>query len=247
MLCHNGVIASDVIPRRRDRVRIETRAEIKRLAWTQIAQEGADALSLRAVAREMGMTSSALYRYFESKEQLLDALAVEAFGSLADTLEEVERRAHDDELEAGPRFMAITCAYRQWAVEHPTEYRLMFGVPVADLDDRNEATKAEMYRGVAVLTRCMAVGVAEGSIQPAPLAIAQAERLAGRLQMWSDRDDLHLPAEALAACMFTWTQLHGAISLELFSHLPTPVYPADDLFEYLMGEVLRALGVHPRL
>jgi AcrR family transcriptional regulator len=218
-------------------------AEIKRLAWSQIASSGAGALSLRAVAREMGMTSSALYRYYESRDQLLDALVADAFASLADCLEEAERsvaKAAWDE-----RSMGIYRNYRRWALAHPTEYALMFGGPIPGFDSPGPVIKQELFRGVSVLFRCMVAGLAEGSVHPPPLSREVEKKLRAKLKKWGGPPEGGLSSEALAACMTCWTQLHGAISLELFGHLPEALIPADELFEHLMRQLVRNMSVPP--
>jgi AcrR family transcriptional regulator len=251
-------------------------AEIKELAWAQVAESGAGSLSLRAIARDMGMTSSALYRYFPSRDRLVQTLGRDGFASLADRLEAVEaedapgavaagltgRAAPKSVVEAedttgagaggrtrraspksaGERFLHITDAYRTWALEHPTQYTVMFGGMVPGLEDDDAEVKAEMDRGVAVLFRVMMDGVASGEIKPPALVPGVERRLRPKLRRWLGHAGDALPPEALAACMVCWTQLHGSISLELFRHLPEPLMPADDLFEHAMRSVLTTIG-----
>jgi AcrR family transcriptional regulator len=185
------------------------------------------------------MTSSALYRYFTSREQLLSALAQDGFASLADHLEAAEAEA---ESAGGDRFMLVVRAYRRWALDHPTEYALTFGSPVPGLECHVPEVKAEMERGVAVLLRVMIVGLRAGLIQPPPLAGADQPALRAKLTLWGSTIDEELSPESLGACMFAWSQLHGAISVELFGHMPPELLPADELFEYQMHEVLRTIG-----
>jgi AcrR family transcriptional regulator len=234
--------AAPTTPSRRDRVRNATLAEIKQLAWSQIASEGAASLSLRAIARDMGMTSSALYRYFSSRDELLVALSMEGFTSLADHLEAAETRVVDAGLSTGERFLEIMASYRRWAVEHPTEYALTFGTPVPGFDPHPLELKAEMFRGINVLFRCMMAGLESGEVNPAPLTDPQAKALRVELLEWGRQVGMRLGPEALAACMLVWTQLHGAISLEVYGHMPAPLTPADALFEHQMREVLRSIG-----
>jgi AcrR family transcriptional regulator len=214
-------------------------AEIKELAWSQIATSGAAALSLRAIAREMGMTSSALYRYFESRDQLLDELACDGFASLADHLEAAESA---DGPAAPTSFLRIARAYREWCLAHPIQYGLMFMSPQAQVDPNDGQAQAQMKRGVAVLFRCMGSGLADGSVAPPPLEGASGRRLRAKLNKWKAVSPPGLTTASLAACMFVWTQLHGAISLELFGHLPDVLLPADELFEHLMEQTLHAIG-----
>jgi len=228
-------------PRRRERLRQATLAEIKTLAWAQIAEAGAPALSLRAIARAMGMTSSALYRYFPSREVLLTELARDGFASLADALEVAEAKAG---LVAalGDRFLMVVRAYRSWSFGHPSEYALMFGTPVPGVEVYGPEAKAEMIRGVNVLFRVMIEGVQSSGLNPPPLEGPGAIKLRAKFRRWRAHQGEELPPAALAACLFAWTQLHGAITLELFGHFPHELVPADDLFDHQMRQILTTLG-----
>lgn len=112
----------------RARARIEVTAAIKEEARRQLAAEGAARLSLRAVARELGMVSSALYRYFPSRDDLLTALIIDAYDSLGEAAE----AAHAAAAQEGPRqrWVAVCAAVRRWALAHPHEYALIYGSPV---------------------------------------------------------------------------------------------------------------------
>src|SRR3954469_17660591 len=106
----------------RERARIEVTAAIKDEARKQLAAEGAQRLSLRAVARELGMVSSALYRYFPSRDDLLTALILDAYASLAEAAD-----AATPQTDPYDRWRAVCRAVRAWAVAHPHEYALIYG------------------------------------------------------------------------------------------------------------------------
>src|SRR3954453_10754638 len=112
----------------RERARAELTEEIKTAARQQLATVGAEALSLRAVSRELGMVSSALYRYFASRDDLLTALIIDAYDSLGESAE----HAHAAVAQAGPteRWVAVCEAARGWALAHPHEYALIYGSPI---------------------------------------------------------------------------------------------------------------------
>lgn len=214
-------------------------AEIKRHAVAQVAEAGPLGVSLRGIARTMGMTSSALYRYFESREQLVGELIADGYESLADDLEAAEAAAPEG---VGPaaHFLHIARAYRGWALRHATEYALIHGTPLGEPADHLRA-KEEHRRGVQVLFRAMMFGIQTGGIDPARLP-PPTPALHRRLRRWQRELGLPLPAEALAGCMFVWSALHGSISLELFGQLPEELVPAADLFDLQMRAVLAALG-----
>ncbi len=229
-----------VAPSRRERTRAATIGEIKNLAWQQLAEVGAPALSLRAIATEMGMTSSALYRYFISRDELLNSLLVDGFASLADALEGAEAEIGNGAGAGG--WLHLAAAHRRWALDHPTEYALVYGTPVAGLDSRSDECHAQMKRGVNVLFRCMMSGLARGDFDAKAMDATISPGLRERLQQWRTELGLDLPPAALAGCLFAWTQLHGAVSLELFGHLPIQFQPADELFDQQMRQVLVVLG-----
>jgi AcrR family transcriptional regulator len=225
--------------RRRERVRNATVAEIKQLAWAQVAAGGALAVSLRAIARDMGMTSSAIYRYFASLDQLLEELVSDGFASLGDALEAAEA-GMDAALGAGERWMQVARAHRRWALDHATEYALIFGRPIPS-DELKAAAKQQHDRSVAVLFRVMIAGIDRGSLDPAILPALSAP-LQKQLGEWQHKLGLPLDVRALAGCLFAWSHLHGAVQLELFGQLPPALVPADELFDQHMRATLQALG-----
>src|SRR5690349_14669400 len=112
----------------RQRARAELTREIKEAARRQLAETGAPQLSLRAVARELGLASSALYRYFPSRDDLLTALIIDAYGALGDQLEKIS--SGPDPTSPRDRWRALCGTVRDWAREHPHEYALVYGTPV---------------------------------------------------------------------------------------------------------------------
>ena len=224
---------------RRARMKAAAYTEIKQLAWTQVAQGGPLSLSLRGIARDMGMTSSALYRYFDSQEQLLGELTADGYESLADALEEAER-AVPVELDAGEHHMCLTRAYRKWALEHSAQYSLIFGTPMCDPAD-NPRVKEEHWRGVNVLVRTMIKGILSGDFDASHLPPPSAG-LRKQFKSWQAHMGSPLDPQALAGCMLVWSLLHGAISLELFGQLPPLLVPASELFDHQMRSGLALLG-----
>src|ERR1019366_10361759 len=112
----------------RERVRRELTSEIKEVALAQLASSGGAALALRAIARDMGMASSALFRYFRNRDALLTALIIDSYSSLAEAAETAEARVHQESIEE--RWMAIAHGVRNWAMAQPHQYALIFGSPI---------------------------------------------------------------------------------------------------------------------
>ena len=220
-------------------MRAATLSEIKQHAWAQVAAGGALSISLRGIAREMGMTSSALYRYFDSQEQLISELVADGYESLAEALETAESAVPED-VDAGEHFMCLARAYRAWALEHASEYALVFGSPLC-LPHDDARVKGEHWRGINVLFRSMIKGILSGDLDPSRLP-PPSPALRRQFQDWQTEMASSLSPEALSACMFIWSLLHGAISLELFDQVPPFLLPADDLFEQQMRAALVLLG-----
>jgi hypothetical protein len=118
----------------------------------------------------------------------------------------------------------------------------VFGTPVPGFEAASEERHLQMKRGVNVLFRCMSAGIARGELDPKAMAATVTPALRTRLERWRAELGFDVPAVALAGCLFAWTQLHGAVSLELFGHLPPQLQPADELFDYQMRQVLVVLG-----
>lgn len=137
----------------RERVRAELIREITEIARRQLATEGAAGLSLRAVAREMGMVSSAIYRYFPSRDDLLTALIIDGYNAVGEAVERADAATAAEDF-AG-RWLAVCRAVRAWALAHPHEYALLYGSPVPGYEAPQDTVPAAM-RDTVVLARIIA-------------------------------------------------------------------------------------------
>ncbi len=226
---------------RRERVRLATIEEIKQTARDQLGEHGPAGLSLRAVARAMGMAPSALYRYFDSRDALVSELAADALRSLADALEAGFDSAPPADRVG--RWLGVTRAYRAWALEHAVEYALIFASPVsAQVDMKAGPAEEHMHRSIAVLFRCMCESIADGTLDPSGYAHQLTPGLRAKLEEWRDEAGVGFGAEALAACLVCWTHLHGFLTLELFGHFPPLLGDLSDLFDQQMLDLLRRIG-----
>jgi AcrR family transcriptional regulator len=225
----------------RERARAELTREIKDEARRQLAEVGADGLSLRAVARELGMVSSALYRYFAGRDELLTALIVDAYGSLADALDAADRGVGRP---AAPRarFRAVCTAIRRWARAHPHEYALIYGSPVPGYR-APEATVAPAARipllMLETVTPTEPAPTSGGTVPPLP------GTLAAQLGAVRERFAPELPEHRIAAALMAWTQVFGIVSFELFGQLVGSVDPTDDFFAYAVERMAAQLGLPP--
>jgi AcrR family transcriptional regulator len=227
----------DVPPTARERVRAELTAEITDAARRQLAEVGAAALSLRAVARELGMVSSALYRYFPSRDDLLTRLIVDGY----DALGEAAERADDPAAAPAERWLAVCRAVRAWARAHPHEYALLYGSPVpgyrAPRDTVASATRVGVLLG-RILGDAARAGLlpdTAGERDASLLSDATVDALGGNHPAL----DESLRVRALLA----WSSIYGAISFELFGHFVGAVEDADRFFDRAMAELAALLGL----
>lgn len=196
---------------RRARMRQQTEAQLQAAALEEVRAKGGAGLSLRAVARRMGMSPAGLYRYVDSREGLLTWLIAAGFDDLADALEAADRAAGDDVAE---RLRAVSLAYRAWSVEHPNEFGLLFGDPIPGYEAPAGGPTVEAMRRVGVaFAGPFLVAEASGRLRVPPAY--DVPELAGPLAAMSDLGhDLATPVAVLF--LLTWGRLHGQTSLEVF-------------------------------
>ena len=224
----------------RSRVRAKLVDEIKEAARRQLAVEGATALSLRAVAREMGMVSSAVYRYFPSRDDLLTALIVDAYNAMGERVEEAESAVRRADLRG--RWMAVCHAVRDWARSSPHEYGLVFGTPVpkyaAPVDTITPATRVTV-----VLVQIVADGVRTGVLAPGKEPIPKAVRsdLAAIRVFFSERGAI-VDDDLIVRSIMAWTHIYGAVSFELFGHRVGMVSEHDGFFDHEMRRMAAFVG-----
>ncbi|WP_344077403.1 TetR/AcrR family transcriptional regulator [Luedemannella helvata] len=215
----------------RARVRAEMLAEIKAVARRHLATDGAN-LSLRAVARDMGMVSSALYRYYASRDELLTALIVDAYNALGDAVEGADA-AVTDRGDVRGRWLACCHAVRDWALAEPAEYALIFGSPVPGYAAPTETVLAARRTPLALIRVAMDASAAGGRPRIGDVPAAVAPDLA------TVRDALgvELPDDVLLAGSYAWIHLFGAVSFELFGQLNNTITARREYFEHQMTAV----------
>jgi len=232
--------------RRRDRVRRETYAEIKDLARRQMAADGAAALSLRNIAGRMGLTTPALYRYFDNRDALVTALIVDAYADLGAALAAADAgRPRDD---VAGRLWALLLAYRAWAVAHPADYALILGNPIPGYHAPEE-TRPIVRRAFAPFLEALRDAWARGALTGFPAAGGGGEggdlppALARQLAAWQRAQGSALPPAVTELGLTVWGTIHGLVSLELFNHLQPIVGDPAALYRHYAGTLLRRLGL----
>ncbi len=251
----------------RARVRAEMIAEIKTIARRHLETDGAN-LSLRAVARDMGMVSSALYRYFASRDDLLTALILDAYNALGEAAEAADA-AVTDRSQLRARWLATARGIRGWALRTPAEYALLFGTPVPGYAAPADTITAAA-RTPVVLIRILADGFASGALTgesalrigapaggPGALAAAgparrpQAAGIAARLadavraDLSRARGDiaLELPDELMLAGITGWVQLFGMVSFELSGQFNNVIEARAEFFGLQMEVMADLIGL----
>jgi AcrR family transcriptional regulator len=194
----------------RERYRTQVRAEIKEHAWAQIATAGASALSLNAIAKLMGLSGPALYRYFANRDELITDLVSDAYRSLADTL-----RAADADA------VSLARALREWALADPHRYLLIYGTPVPGY----HAPEAITSIAREIMTTLLDVYVAAPADRP---AVAFDTHLEGHRE-WAEGHPA--TAASLHRALVSWTRLHGVLSLELSGHFAGMGFDPAQLYE----------------
>jgi AcrR family transcriptional regulator len=224
------------VPSARERVRAELTAEITDAARRQLAEVGAAALSLRAVAREVGMVSSAVYRYFPSRDELLTRLIIDGYDDLGAAAEAADLPA------AAPieRWLAVCRAVRAWALAHPHEYALLYGSPVPGYRAPQDTVRAASRVGV-VLGRILGEAAHAGLLPAASgepdtgLVSAEAAAVLGG----------HHPAldeTVRVRGLLAWSAVFGTISFELFGHFVGSVEDGDRYFDRVVTDLAHLIG-----
>jgi len=199
---------------RRERIRNETIDEIKATAWKQVAEQGAASLSLRAIAREMGMTAPGLYRYYKDRDGLVTALLMDAFNSFSDSLE-----AARDEYEAGDhvgRFRAIAKAYFQWAAGDPQKYLFLFGTPIPGYEFSPELGPSAQ-RSFLVLQGVVGEAHAAGMVTGELTALRLPTSLKSQYEALKKMGMPYIPVVTHLA-LSVWSTMHGMTSLFLYGY-----------------------------
>lgn len=215
---------------RRERYRLETAAEAKRLAMAQLADGGIGALSLNAIAREMGMTGPALYRYVGSRDDLLTELIIDTYTDLGEALWRAVEQSDDQPAPA--RVRAVGLAYRDWSVANPQPYLLIFGTPIPGYQAPEGPTTAVAQRAMAAFLTAVA------ALDPEPLpAFDEVDR---ECESWAQRVGADaLPGRLLRFAVTAWTRLHGVMSLEIAGHFDPALPDGRHFYAAELDDMLR--------
>ncbi|MFK5634997.1 MULTISPECIES: TetR/AcrR family transcriptional regulator [unclassified Ornithinimicrobium] len=219
----------------RERARAETTARILAAARRQIEEHGGGGLSMRAVARDVGLVSSAVYRYFPTREALLTAMIVESYSHLDAALGAAPHRR-----APARRWAALAAALRSWALDHRQEFQLIYGTPIPGYVAPPETVPA----AAAVAQHFLAVGAREPvpAFDRSPL-VRQLAPVAASLTADLSGPPRELEPSGVAAVIAELAALVGLVSLELAGHLVGSADPADHLFAAVVERQVQTLGL----
>jgi AcrR family transcriptional regulator len=219
----------------RARVRAELTREIKDVARRQLGESGAAALSLRAVARELGMVSSAVYRYFPSRDELLTALIIDAYEAVGAVATKAEKKIKRTDLLG--RWMATARAVRTWAIAHPQEYALIFGSPIPGYQAPQDTIDPASRIPLLILGIVNDRGEVASEETRIPRSVRADLRTIGEQAAPAAGD------AQLARGLMAWSELIGLISFELFGHLHNVIHDFKAHFDFQMQGVGARLGL----
>lgn len=212
-------------------------------ARRQLGEVGAAGLSLREVAREIGMVSSAVYRYVESRDELLTRLIVEAYDALGTTAETASRRAHDDAPgDDLARWLATARSVRQWAIDHPHEYLLLYGSPVPGYAAPDDTVDPGTRVSRALLAIVADARTAGRLAEPAEPDLGDGH-LATELRHLAAEIRVELAPATMVAAIAAWTQMFGLVSFELANQTRGVVADHAALFDATVVRLAHHIGL----
>jgi AcrR family transcriptional regulator len=239
-------------PSRRDRLRAATMKEITATAHRLLVEQGPDAVSLRAIAREMGMTAPGLYRYFPSRDELLRHVIAGIFRELSGGV----RRAIDEaapplatgtgdrRVKMASKLIAACREFRRWALSHKGEFTLLFGVPLPGLHYDASGDIAEQC-AMEFAGTFYTLFVELWSAAPFPiLAADEIDPVLGpQLGKFRDKFAVVIPEGAILVYLRCWVLLYGAVALEVFGHLDFALDDSAPMFELTLSELAAKVGL----
>lgn len=246
-------------PTRRDRLRTATMEEITATARRLLGESGPEAASLRAIAREMGMTAPALYRYYSSREELLRHVVAETFRELAG---DIRRAVAEADSFRGPGMagradpewrrdqaalkMLVACReLRRWALGHREEFALLFGAPAPGLDGGRFDIAEECALEFGTIFYGLFLELWDAVRFPVPAPSEIHPGLRAQVGRCRDRLDPGTPAPDGAILVFLrcWVLFYGAVSVEVLGHLPLALDDPAPMFELTLSELARLVGL----
>ncbi|MBX3063576.1 MAG: TetR/AcrR family transcriptional regulator [Anaerolineae bacterium] len=226
--------------KRREKQRQAAAEEIKATARQLMQQNGTAGLSLRAISRELGLSSAALYYYYPSVADLITALSVDAFNSLTDTLAGI---VHDETRSYADRGWRLALAYRQWALEHPIDFQLIYGNPIPGYEQPTAIVYPPARRGFVQLAGLIAGAITAGELIPTADYTSLPSQIERSLVQLTQHEGHNLPPVALYIAAALWSKMHGLVMLELFNLIQPVIADTDAFYQHETLITLRQIGL----
>lgn len=232
---------------RRERMRDATSQEIKDVAREHLRAHGPSGISLRGIARVIGMTAPALYRYYSGLDDLLAAMIETYTNEICDAMEAAREELPEDDL--GGRLIAVTRTFRQWALENRPEFTMIFGSPVPAVTRPEDG--AGMYEAGARFGGIFFTLFAElWRRQPFPIPADEEIPPVLRRELESfaascGADEAGVPLGVIRMFAASWVRLYGMVAMEIFGHVAFLVEDAEPLFEAELADMARTVGLKP--
>ncbi len=215
---------------RRNEQQTNLQEAIKETAWKQLAEFGASALSLRAIARELNITAPAIYNYFPDRDALVTALVIDAYTSFGDSQIAARDAVPAENLKG--RMLAIGLAYRNWALSHPQRYLLIFGTPIPGYVAPVEQTQPSAARSLSALVSVVDALRVAGQLNADDFPKVQDEYRSG-FELWKKHGG-NYDVLSLSVAVLIWARVHGIVSLEIARNLPPFGTDGNGLYLYEM-------------
>jgi len=206
---------------------------IKETAWKQIAESGAPALSLRAIARELKITAPAIYNYYSSRDDLVTALIIDAYKDFGDAQLAAVNAVSQANLLG--RLMAAGAAYRSWAITYPERYQLIFGTPIPGYVAPEEKTLPVAARSLAALVSVLEDLRAQNKLKLLRNLQVEPERLA-IFEQWKKVGG-EVDIQSFSIAVIIWARVHGLVSLEISNNLPPFGSSPETLYQYELDAI----------
>jgi len=236
---------------RRDRLRAATIDEIIQAARQLLIKDGPEAVSLRAIAREIGMTAPGLYRYFDSHEELIRHVCANIFTELGQDIHRAihaavppEDRPHEpDPVKLTVKMVAACREFRRWALNHKAEFAMVFGVPLPGIDDGRYDVADECALAFAGTFFSLFLELWRAVPFPVPADEQIDPGLRDQLVRYRDALGSDIPVGAVLTFLRCWTVLYGAVAMEVFGHMKFALQDAAPMFEITLGDLATLVGL----
>ena len=219
-------------PRREERLP-DLHTAIKETAWKQIAERGAPALNLRAIARDLGITAPSIYNYFPSRDNLVTTLIVDAYNSLADSQEAALESRSAESLST--KLYTLGIAYRDWATKFPQRYQLIFGTPIPNYHAPDDVTESAATRALVPLIKVLQDFQRTNALRTERFS-EMSPKLESMLKSWQEVEGSS-DIEALYLSIVIWSRVHGLVGLEIGNQFP-PFIEAVEIFQRELSNIL---------